>query len=219
MEYPRDGSAPGLHGVYPAFVTRLVDPPRQGMVEVRFPSLGRDGDTDVRAWATMSSPYADGGHGLQILPEVGSQVLVVFGAGQLEDPYIIGACWNGKAAPPERAAQPNNLRLLKSRANSTLTFDDTVGAAKVTIAMQSGHKVELDDQAQQVVIRHAMGPVITLTAGGEIKMQSTTVDITAATVNVHAGTANFDGMINCLGLTAKASVSSPLYSPGVGNLW
>jgi uncharacterized protein involved in type VI secretion and phage assembly len=219
MDYPTDGSAPGLHGVYPAFVTRLVDPPRQGQVEVRFPSLGREGDKDVRAWATLSSPYADAGHGLQILPEVGSQVLVVFGAGQLEDAYIIGACWNGKAAPPERAAQPNNLRLLKSRANSTLTFDDTAGAEKVTISMQVGHKVELDNQAQQVVITHAAGPVITLTAAGEIRMQSSTVDITAANVNVHAPTANFDGFINCMGLTAKVSISSPLYSPGAGNLW
>jgi uncharacterized protein involved in type VI secretion and phage assembly len=219
MDYPRDGSAPGLHGVYPAFVTRLVDPPRQGQVEVRFPSLGRDGDTDIRAWATLSSPYADSGHGLQILPEVGSQVLVVFGAGQIEDPYIIGACWNGKAAPPEQATQPNNLRLLKSRANSTLTFDDTAGSEKVTIAMESGHKVELDNQAQQVVIRHAIGPVITLTAGGEIKMQSTTVDITAAAVSVHAATATFDGIVNCTTLNASVGVTSPLYSPGVGNLW
>jgi hypothetical protein len=61
--------------------------------------------------------------------------------------------------------------------------------------------------------------VITLTVAGEIKLNCTTVDMTAATVNVHAPTANFDGMINCLGLTAKMSVSSPLYSPGVGNLW
>jgi uncharacterized protein involved in type VI secretion and phage assembly len=218
MDYPPDGSAPGFHGVYPAFVTRLVNPPRQGQVQVRFPSLGRDGDTDVRAWATLCSPYADGGHGLEILPEVGSQVLVAFGAGQFEDPYIIGACWNGRAAPPETATQPNNIRVLKSRENSTLTFDDTAGAAKVTIATQSGHKVELDNRAQQVVVRHAAGPVITLTASGQITLQSTTVDITAVTVNVHAPTANFDGIISCSALVAKVGVTSPLYSTGVGNL-
>jgi uncharacterized protein involved in type VI secretion and phage assembly len=214
----RDGSAPGFHGVYPAFVTRLTEPPRPGQVEVRFPGLGRDGDGDVRAWATLCSPYADGGHGLQILPEVGSQVLVAFGAGQFDDPYIVGACWNGKAAPPERATQPNNLRVLRSREDSTLTFDDTKGAAKVTIATSAGHKVVLDNQAQQVVIRHASGPVITLTAAGEIKVQCTTVDVTAATMNVHAATATFDGAVNCLTLTAKVGVTSPLYSTGVGNL-
>jgi len=78
--------------------------------------------------------------------------------------------------------------------------------------------VELDNRAQQVVVRHAAGPVITLTAAGEIKMQCTTVDVTAFTMNVHAATANFDGTINCLALIAKAAVSSPLYSTGVGNL-
>lgn len=218
MEIPADGSAPGFHGVYPAFVTKLVGAPQPGQVEVRFPCLGKEGDADVRAWATLCTPYADGGHGLQIMPDVGTQVLVMFGAGQFEQAFIIGACWNGRAVPPESVTQPNNLRVLKSRENSTLTFDDTAGAAKVTIAMQSGHKVELDNSAQQVVVKHAMGPVITLTAAGEIKMSCTTVDITAAVMNVHTATANFDGAVNCLALTAKVSVTSPLYSPGVGNL-
>lgn len=218
MAVPADGSAPSFHGVYPAFVTKLVDPPRPGQVEVRFPTLGRDGDADVRAWATLCSPYADGGHGLQIMPDVGTQVLVVFGAGQFEDPYIIGATWNGRAAPPESATQPNNLRLLKSRANSTLTFDDSAGAAKVTVATESGHRVELNNQTQEVTVKHAAGPIITLSASGQIKLDCTTVEITAVTTNVHSPTANFDGAINCLMLTAKAGVTSPLYSIGVGNL-
>jgi uncharacterized protein involved in type VI secretion and phage assembly len=213
-----DGAAPGYYGVYPAFVTKITDPPRQGQVEVRFPSLGTDGDGDVRAWATLCSPYADPGHGLEIIPEVGSQVLVAFAAGQFREPYVVGACWNGKAAPPEKPTQTNDLRLLQSRANSRLTFDDTAGAAKVIISMSSGHQVVLDDAAQQVVIKHAAGPVITLTQAGAIELSSTTVSITAAVVDVHAPTANFDGMINCANLTASVGVTSPLYSIGVGNL-
>jgi uncharacterized protein involved in type VI secretion and phage assembly len=213
-----DGSAPGFYGVYPAFVTQLVDPPRQGQVRVRLPSLGTDGDRDVRIWADLCSPYADGGHGLQVLPEVGTQVLVAFASGQLSEAYILGACWNGKAAPPERATAANNRRLLKSRADSVLTFDDTSGAEQVTITMKSGHRIELDNKRRQVVIRHASGPVITMTASGEITMKCATVEVNAPKVNVHAATSTFDGVINCANLVAKVGISSPLYSTGVGNL-
>jgi uncharacterized protein involved in type VI secretion and phage assembly len=213
-----DGSAPGYYGVYPAIVTRLVDPPRQGQVQVRFPSLGTVGNTDVRAWANLVSPYADGGHGLEILPDVGTQVLVAFASGQFGEAYILGACWNGRAAPPEKATEANNLRLLRSRTDSALTFDDTAGAEKVTISMKSGHRIELDNQRGEVVIKHAKGPVITMTNAGEIKMNCTTVDVTAAQVNVHAATSTFDGVINCTTLNASVGVSSPLYSTGVGNL-
>jgi uncharacterized protein involved in type VI secretion and phage assembly len=213
-----DGSAPGYYGVYPAMVTKLVDPPRQGQVQVRFPSLGTDGDADVRTWASLISPYADGGHGLEILPDVGTQVLVAFASGQFGEAYILGACWNGKAAPPESATEANNLRLLRSRTDSALTFDDTGGAEKVTITMKSGHRIEMDNQRGEVVIKHSKGPVITMTNAGEIKMNCTTVDVTAPQVNVHAATSTFDGLINCASLVASVGVTSPLYSIGVGNL-
>jgi uncharacterized protein involved in type VI secretion and phage assembly len=212
-----DGSAPSYHGVYPAIVTKLVDPPRQGQVQVRFPSLGTDGDSDVRTWAHLVSPYADGGHGLEILPDVGTQVLVAFTSGQLNDAYILGACWNGKAAPPESATEANNLRLLRSRTDSTLTFDDTTGSEKVTITMKSGHRIELNNKSQEIVIKHSKGPVITMTAT-EIKMNCTTVEVTAPQVNVHAATSTFDGVINCKNVNASVGITSPLYSVGVGNL-
>ncbi|WP_206058247.1 phage baseplate assembly protein V, partial [Nonomuraea zeae] len=95
-----DGSAPSYFGVYPAIVTDLVDPDKLGRVEVRYPWLGDDGDRDVRAWATLCSPYADDGQGLQILPEVGSQVVVGFEAGNPRRPYVLGSAWNGRAATP-----------------------------------------------------------------------------------------------------------------------
>ena len=82
---------------------------------------------------------------------------------------------------------------------------------------QSGHTVELDDKSRQIVIRHANGPVITLTAGGEIKLEATTVSVTAVSLDVHAPTATFDGIVNCKTMNASVSVSSPLYSIGVGN--
>src|SRR5262249_29651139 len=129
---PRDGSAPAYHGVYPALVTDLVDPKSLGRVEVSYPWLGSDG-LDVRAWATLCTPYADDKQGLLVLPEVGSQVVVAFEAGNLRRPYILGAAWNGMEALPRDPERANNVRLLRSRADSRLEFDDATGAAKVRI--------------------------------------------------------------------------------------
>ncbi|MGH3511137.1 MAG: phage baseplate assembly protein V, partial [Pseudonocardiaceae bacterium] len=83
---PADGSAPGYFGVYPAFVTDIVDEEQLGRIEVRFPWLSSEGDRDVRAWATLCTPYADDNQGLAILPEVGSQVVVAFEAGNWRRP-------------------------------------------------------------------------------------------------------------------------------------
>src|SRR5215472_15305782 len=160
---PADGSAPGYFGLYPAFVTNLVDSGNLGRVEVSLPWLGTDGNQDVRAWATLCSPYADSNQGLEILPEVGSQVLVAFEAGNLRRPYIIGAAWNGKESLPNTPDAANNLRVWQSRSGSRLEFDDST-PPKVSITMKSGHEVVLDDAAQQITVTHAMGCSITLTA-------------------------------------------------------
>ncbi len=216
----QDGGTPRYFGVYPAIVTDIVDPDSLGRIQVKFPWLGEQGENDVRAWATLLTPYADDDQGIEILPAVDTQVVVAFEAGDPRRPYIVGACWNGSESQPESPQQPNNKRLWKTRSGSLLEFDDTDGAAKVTLSMQSGHTLVLDDSAQQVKLAHANGCSITMNAAGQIQIQAnSTVEVTASVVNVHAATANFDGLINCTSLVASSSIVSPSYTPGAGNVW
>ncbi len=218
-DFTPDGAAERYFGVYPALVTDVVDPDSLGRIEIKFPWLGEDGG-DVRAWATLLTPYADDDQGIEILPAVDTQVVVAFEGGDLRRPYIVGACWNGKEALPQAPEQPNNKRLWRSRAKSLLEFDDTAGAAKVTLSMQSGHKLVLDDATQEVKLMHANGCVITFTAAGQIEIQAnSTVDITASALNVHAPVATFDGVINCTTIVCSSGVVSPAYTPGAGNIW
>jgi len=213
-----DGDAPRYFGVYPAIVTDLVDPETLGRIEVKFPWLGDAGE-EVRARATLLTPYADDDQGFEVLPEVGTQVVVAFEAGDRRRPYIVGACWNGKVSLPEAAAAPNNKRLIKTRSGSLLEFDDTDGAAQVTLSMKSGHKLVMSDSSQEVKLTHSNGCVITFTASGQINMQAnSTVEITAAAVNVHAGMAKFDGIVKCETLITNSVISSS-YTPGAGNVW
>lgn len=218
-DFTRDGGEQPYYGVYPAIVTNLVDPDSLGRIEVKFPWLGSDADGEVRAWATLLSPYADNQQGIQTLPEVDTQVVVAFEAGNLRRPYIVGACWNGQEALPQAVEEANNIRVWKTRSNSILEFDDAEGAAKITLQMASGHKLVLDDSARTVTLSHSSGHVITFTAAGVVEIKGNlSVDVQTPILNVKAPVANFDGIINCTTLVAKALVTSPTYTPGVGNL-
>jgi len=214
-----DGDAPRYFGVFPAIVTDIVDPESLGRIEVKFPWLGADGDA-VRAWATLLTPYADDDQGFEVLPAVDTQVVVAFEAGDLRRPYIIGSCWNGREALPEPPAAPNNKRLIKTRAGSLLEFDDTEGAAKVTLSMRSGHKLVLDDAAQEVKLEHANGCVIKFDVSGNVTitaLASMTINAPAG-LTVNAPSSTFSGSVTCQPLTATA-ITSPIYSQGAGNIW
>ncbi len=216
---PPDGRAARYFGVYPAIVTDIVDPDRLGRVQVSFPWLGSDGDS-VRAWATLLTPYADDNQGFVALPEVQTQVVVGFEAGDLHRPYVVGACWNGKEMMPVTATKPNNKRLIRSRSGSVLEFDDTDGATKVTLSTSKGHKVVLDEGARQLQVTHQDGSTVTFTASGQVQVQANaTVEITASALNVHAPVATYDGIITCTTLVASVGVVSPSYTPGAGNVW
>ena len=219
MRQAIDGQDARYFGVYPAIVTDIVDSQSLGRVQVKFPWLGDDG-SDVRAWATLLTPYADDDQGYEMIPSVDTQVVVAFEAGDLRRPYVVGACWNGVESLPESPSSSNDKRLIKSRAKSLLEFDDTEGASKVTLSMQSGHQVVLDDLAQQVELTHANGCTIVMNVAGQIQITAnSTVEVTAPALNVHSAAANFDGMITCQTIICESGVVSPMYTPGAGNIW
>ena len=218
-EFHPDGDARRYFGVFPAIVTDIVDPDKLGRIQVKFPWLGADANA-VRAWATLLTPYADDDQGFMVLPAVDTQVVVAFEAGSLRRPYIIGSAWNGREALPESPAEPNNKRLIKTRAGSLLEFDDTDGASKVTLSMKSGHKLVLDDSTSEVKLTHANGCLIKFDSSGNVTITALSgVTINApAGLTVNAPSAIFSGSITCQPLTAT-SVTSPLWSQGAGNIW
>lgn len=216
---PRADGPGGFFGLYPALVTDIVDPGSLGRIQVMFPWLGTDGD-EVRAWATLLTPYADDNQGWEFLPAVGTQVVVGFEAGDLRRPYIVGSAWNGREALPEAPAEPNDKRLIRTRSGSLLEFDDREGAARVTLSMSSGHRLVMDDAAQEVRLTHSNGCTITMDIAGNVRITANlAVDVTASVMNVHAPVANFDGVVNCTTLVAGVGVVSPSYTPGAGNVW
>jgi uncharacterized protein involved in type VI secretion and phage assembly len=218
-DFRPDGEARRYFGVFPALVTDIVDEEKSGRIQVKFPWLGADGE-EVRAWATLLTPYADDDQGFEVLPAVGTQVVVGFEAGDLRRPYILGSAWNGREKLPEDAAEANNKRLIKTRSGSLLEFDDTDGQAKVTLSMKSGHQLVLDDSSQEVQLKHKNGCLIKFDSSGNVTvtaMGGMTLNAPSG-LTVTAPSSTFSGSITCTDLTAT-SVTSPVYSPGAGNVW
>lgn len=206
-------------GVYRAMVTDIVDPDDRGRVQVRLPDAAVDAGGDLLLWATLCTPYAGEDQGLVIVPEVGTQVVVAFEGGDVNRPYVVGSVWSGRLPLPQAPDASNDIRLLRTRSDSRLEFDDAAAGPKISLTTHSGHQVVLDAGASEVTITHSGGSSVTLTASGAIEITATSaVKVRASSVTVDAPIATFSGVVSCETLIAGQGVVSPSYTPGVGNL-
>lgn len=204
-----------IYGVVIAVVTNNQDPDKLGRVKVKFPWLS---DEDESFWARIASPMAGNNRGIYFLPEVDDEVLIVFEHGDMRFPYVIGALWNGKDAPPANNDDgKNNLRVIKSRSGHIIRLNDEEGKEKIeiidkseknslvfdtstdTITITSNKDIFLKAsqgtiklEAQKIEIKSSTDTKIEASAGMEIKA-SATMDIqTSATMNVKGATINLN---------------------------
>lgn len=223
---PHSSSRPDVslhHGLYPATVLALAgDPQDRQRIKVAFDWLAAtDGGDPPYGWATIITPYADADQGFQMLPEVGSTVVVGFQAGHLDHPYVVGAVWNGNAPAPDQFTDANDTRVVQTRSGSRLEFDDTNGAVAIRVTTPGGHEIVMDDGGTRIEISASSGARIELTAAGGVTVEAaSTVDVTAAMVTVDAPMSQFNGVVTCDTLIAKGGgIVSPMYTPGAGNVW
>lgn len=172
-------------GVVPAVVTNNQDPDGMGRVKVRFPWLGQE---DESHWARSAVSMAGADRGTWFLPEVGDEVLVAFEQGDPRFPYVVGALWNGKDAPPaDNADGENAIRVVRSRSGHEIRFDDSEGAEKLEVRDAHGNRV-LFDSASDTIEIEAAGD-LTLTAGGRIRLEARDIELSSsAATKAEAGT-------------------------------
>ncbi len=103
-----------------------------GRVEVKFHwDAGGEGGTSC--WLRTSTTWAGAGWGSQFLPRVGMEVLVGFLSGDVDQPVVLGAVYNGTHPTPfalPAEAAKSGFRTQSSPGGdggSELTFDDTKG--------------------------------------------------------------------------------------------
>ncbi len=180
----RDGSDMSLGGVYFGIVTQNKDDEKKlARVKVRLPWMP-GGDDDQAHWARVAVPLIGGEFGTFVLPEVGDQVLVMFIAGDIRWPVVIGAAWNKTDEPPETNDDgKNDFRLIKSRSGHRLLLDDSsntkiaitdlaneqyVGVGKFAEGGSSSNKMKLD--APQAINGSPSEGVAMVTVGGTLNL-------------------------------------------------
>jgi uncharacterized protein involved in type VI secretion and phage assembly len=186
-----------VHGVVVGVVTDNKDPDSLGRVKVKLPWL--DGDAES-TWARVASPMAGKERGLFYLPEVDDEVLLAFEHGSMDYPYVLGALWNGKDAPPETNSDgKNNKRLIKSRAGMTILLDDTDGSEKVEIADKDGNEKIVIDMSGKKVSLTSSGDIELTAAQGKVAISAQTVEIKAT----GQGSLKADGTLDVGGSTVN----------------
>ena len=186
------------YGVVIGVVTNNTDPESLGRVKLKFP--WRDA-SDESYWARVATLMAGNDRGTYFLPEVGDEVLVSFDHGDITQPYVIGALWNGKDKPPEKNSDgKNNTRMIKSKSGHKIIFNDEQGKEKVDITTKAGNQITLDDSAgnEKILIKDKTGSnsividsaqnSISLSSNMKISIQAQIIEIKAgSTLNLQGG--------------------------------
>ncbi|MDT7041462.1 phage baseplate assembly protein V [Candidatus Nitronereus thalassa] len=225
--------------MYPALVNDVKDPDQLGRVQVELPwapAAEVSGSTlpgvgkapPLQVWARLACPMAGAGRGTWWIPDVGDEVLVAFEGGNPGAPYVVGALWNGQDQPPESmdGEGNNDLKTLKTRSGVRLRINDKEGQESMELRTPAGQRIEIKDgSGGQVHIMDTNGNVIKLTSSGieisssaKVKINASTLDVSAATVKLKAALVDCDGIVKCETMQAKSVIASS-YTPGAGNVW
>jgi uncharacterized protein involved in type VI secretion and phage assembly len=227
LEPAREDVAGRWYGVYPALVADIRDPDGQGRVKVRLPWSPDTNGGSYEVWARLATTMAGAQRGTWLVPDTDDEVLVAFEAGDPSRPYVVGALWNGKDAPPQSmdGAGRNTLKVVRSRNGVTVTLDDGDGQERFVAETPGGCRVTLKDGPGGVEIVDSNGNSVrletsgvTITAAAKVTVNAGTAEITAASLTVNAGMSRFSGVVQADTVITNSVVSAS-YTPGAGNIW
>lgn len=171
LEGPSGPSSEGrMYGLVVGVVTNNQDPDGLGRVRLRFPWLN---DAEESHWARIAAPMAGNKRGFYCLPEVDDEVLVGFEHGDLRLPYVLGALWNGKDAPPaDNGDGKNNCRLIQSRSGHVIRLNDEDGKETIEIIDKSGNNSLIIDTAAKTITIQSDQDIALVASNGKISLEA-----------------------------------------------
>ncbi len=211
-------SRAALPGVVNAVVTAAKDPENQGRVKVKFPVLS---DTYESWWARTVQAGAGASRGAVVLPEVGDEVLVAFGHGSFQQPFVLGGLFNGRDKPDKPWADhvgstdgAVQRRAFVSRTGMLVEFLESPDGEQLTVSTNGGRqKVSLVQKPDAGIEILSEGPV-TITARKDVSVTTSTGDVVIKGKNV---TVEATSGLDLKGATVKitGSGSAEVKAPSV----
>jgi len=149
-------------GKYRGIVQNVDDRDNLGRIRATVPEVyGEDMESP---WALPCVPFAGDSHGIVLLPEVGDGVWIEFEAGDISMPIWTGFWWGNGEMP------------------------DPGGTQARVLVTTSGHKLILDDQADEVKLLHSGGSELVMTSNNiTLKIGSTQIVLSSSGVNINNG--------------------------------
>lgn len=183
-----------MPGIVNAVVTAAKDPENQGRVKVKFPVLS---DNYESWWARTVQAGAGASRGAIVLPEVGDEVLVAFGHGSFQQPFVLGGLYNGKDKPDKPWADhiggtdgAVQRRAFVSRTGMLVEFLESPDGEQLTVSSNGGkQKISLVQKPDAGIEIFSEGPVkvtakkdvSVTTATGEVAIKGKKVTVEATT--------------------------------------
>ena len=220
-------SIPPTSNLQLAEVVAVNDPDNRGRIQVRLLSFDAVGEQDAPVWARVAVPYAGPDRGAFMIPGIGEEVIVGFINGDPRLPIVTGALWNGRHSPPEQLPGDAVDRWSFVGTNGTriAIVEESAGTSAIEFSTPAGVTGTLTDDGGGKIRLHASGATITIDssgvsiqAPGQVKIEGSTLDVTAGVVTVNAGMSTFSGVVQCDTLLTNTVVAST-YTPGAGNVW
>jgi uncharacterized protein involved in type VI secretion and phage assembly len=171
-----------MPGIVNAVVTAAKDPENQGRVKVKFPVLS---DNYESWWARTVQAGAGASRGAVVLPEVGDEVLVAFGHGSFQQPFVLGGLYNGKDKPDKPWAEhiggtdgAVQRRAFVSRTGMLVEFLESPDGEQLTVSSNGGkQKISLIQKPDAGIEIISEGPV-KVTAKKDVSVTTATGEVT-----------------------------------------
>jgi len=150
-----------MRGFYCAAVgTVIANELPGGRVTVEISS--QHGNVKHDCWVLQ--PYAGDGFGTFLIPEVHSQVLVIW-IKEGSEPVVLGCLWYGGDKPPVERTKDKDPKLLQTKGGHRILLDDSQGDEKIVIETAPGAKLVL------------RGSEIEIEAQGTLNLKGTTINL------------------------------------------
>lgn len=199
-------------------VTDNKDPSKLGRVKVKLPVLSND---ETTFWVPIVMSGAGKNRGWFFIPEPEDEVLVMFEHGDLNRPLIIGSLWNGKDTPPsDNKSGKNDVRVIKSRQGSKVTFDDSDNPNIVIEDGTGKGKITFDTKNNKITIEAAAGDVCIQCPSGDLTIVAKALELKATqNLEIHAGSTMAWGTDASVKINGSAGVttSGATSNPNCGN--
>jgi type VI secretion system secreted protein VgrG len=159
-----------------AVVVDNNDPNGMSRIRVQFPWQKQMGE--ITPWLRVVTPYAGGGKGQHILPEIGEEVLVGFENDNAEKPFVHGAMYHGEGKSGH-GGEGNFIKSFQTATGIKLVMNDK--EKSFLLEDPSGNTVFADGKGNMTLTAPNN---ITMNAGGSINMTAGQNINSSATLNI-----------------------------------